>query len=177
MKIKVKKTNYFVKLPKIINKGEWIDLYSAAEISLNAPQAKTLKYHTVNGEKEGHRDVEFDWHLIPLGVAMKLPKGFEAVMIPRSSTFKSYGIMEANSMGLIDNSYCGNNDEWRFPAIAFRDTVIPEGTRLCQFRIQLSQKATVWQKLRWLFSSKIEIEEVETLDGPDRGGFGSTGNM
>lgn len=72
-------------------------------------------------------------------------------------------------------SYCGNNDEWHFPAIAFRDTMILDGHRICQFRIQLSQKATLWQKIKWFLSSGVKIVEVESLDGTDRGGFGTTG--
>ena len=105
---------------------------------------------------------------------MQLPKGFEAVVLPRSGTPK-LGIMCANSEGVIDNSYCGNDDEWRFPAIAFQSTTINKGDRICQFRVQLSQKATIWQKLRWLFSNKIELVSVDKLDGNNRGGFGSTG--
>ena len=83
--------------------------------------------------------------------------------------------MCANSEGVIDNSYCGDEDEWRFPAIAFRDTTINKGERICQFRIQLSQKATIWQKLRWLFSNKIELVSVDKLESINRGGFGTTG--
>ena len=76
---------------------------------------------------------------------------------------------------MIDQTYCGDNDEWKFPAIAYRDTLIPERDRICQFEIRLSQKATFWQKLKWLFSSGIEIIEVESLEGTNRNGFGSTG--
>ena len=105
---------------------------------------------------------------------MKLPKGFEAVVLPRSSTFGKYNIIMTNSEGVIDNSYSGNNDEWKFPALAFQKTTIAQGQRICQFRIQLSQDATVWQKLKWLFSNGIRLERVESLDDIDRGGFGST---
>lgn len=113
--------------------------------------------------------------MVPLGVAMELPKGFEAIIIPRSSMFKTFGIMETNSVGLIDNSYCGNSDEWKLPAIAFREGCILPGDRVCQFKIQLSQKATIWQKLKWLVSSGIELVFVDTLNNVNRGGFGSTG--
>lgn len=175
LKIKVKRINKNLTLPEIIAKGDWIDLKAAETVVLNAPQAGTLKRHKVNGTEESHRDVSFDYCLIPLGIAMKLPKGFEAVVLPRSSTFKNFGIIQANSMGVIDNSYCGNNDEWKFPAIALRDTTIMKGQRICQFRIQLSQKATVWQKLKWALSSGIKIIEVDKLSNPDREGIGSTG--
>jgi dUTP pyrophosphatase len=107
---------------------------------------------------------------------MRLPEGFEAHILPRSSTPKGMGIMCANSMGIIDNSYSGNDDEWKFPAIAIRDTTVSEGERICQFRICLSQKATLWQRIKWLFSSGIEIIETDELSSENRGGFGSTGN-
>lgn len=175
LKIKVKRINMLLDLPEIIEKGDWIDLRASENVIMHAPQAGTLKRHKVDGKEESHRDVEFDLKLIPLGVAMKLPKGLEAVVLPRSSTYKKFGITQTNSMGVIDNTYCGNNDEWKYPAIALRDTVIHEGDRICQFRIQLSQKATFWQKLRWFFSSGVKIVEVESLDDIDRGGFCTTG--
>lgn len=174
LKIKVKILNIGHDLPKVIKKGDFIDLSAAQWVTMRAPQAKTLKRHKVNG-KEASRDVEFDFKLIPLGIAMQLPKGFEAIMVPRSSTYKKFGIIQSNSVGIIDNSYCGDEDEWKFPAIALRDTTIFEGERICQFKIQLSQKATFWQKLKWLLSSGIEIVKVETLNRVNRGGFGSTG--
>lgn len=175
LKIKVKRINKNVLLPEIIEKGEWIDLRSSITISLEAPQAGTLKRHKLEGTEVAHRDVTFDSSLLPLGVAIQLPKGFEAVILPRSGTFKNFGIILANSEGLIDNEFCGNNDEWKFNAIALRDTIINEGDRICQFRIQLSQKATIWQKIKWLLSSGIKVVEVDELDNPDRGGIGSTG--
>ena len=175
LKIKVKRLNKNINLPEVIDKGDFIDLRAAESVTMHAPQAGTLKRHKVNGSEFSHRDVEFDFKLIPLGVAMELPKGFIAVLTPRSSTFKKYGITQANSIGVIDQTYCGDNDEWKFPAIAYRDTLIPEGDRICQFEIRLSQKATVWQKLKWLLSSDIEIIEVESLEGTNRNGFGSTG--
>lgn len=175
LKIKVKRLNMFFDLPEIIDKGDWVDLRASENVIMHAPQAGTLKRHKVDGKEVSHRDVEFDFKLIPLGVAMKLPKGLEAVVLPRSSTYKKFGIIQTNSMGVIDNTYCGNNDEWKYPAIAMRDTVIHEGDRICQFRIQLSQKATFWQKLRWFLSSGVKIVEVGSLKGTDRDGFGTTG--
>lgn len=175
LKIKVRKLSMFLDLPKVTKKGDWIDLRASKNVIMHAPQAGTLKRHKVDGKEESHRNVEFDFKLIPLGVAMQLPKGFEAVVLARSSTPSKFGVMTANSEGVIDNSYCGNNDEWKYPVIALRDTTIKEGERICQFRIQLSQKATFWQKLKWLFSSGVKIVEVGSLSGADRGGFGTTG--
>lgn len=175
LKVKVKRLNKNIDLPKVISEGDFIDLRAAEDVYMHAPQAGVLKRHKINGKEYSHRDVEFDFKLIPLGVAMKLPKGFIAVPVPRSSTYKKFGITQANSIGVIDESYCGDNDEWKFPALAYRDTVIPEGERFCQFEIRLSQRATVWQKIKWLFSSGIEIVEVESLGETNRGGFGSTG--
>jgi dUTP pyrophosphatase len=112
---------------------------------------------------------------LPLGIAMKLPKGYEAVMVSRSSTSKKLGVIQANCLAVIDNSYSGNNDQWHFPALPIRETELKAGTRICQFRVQLSQKATIWQKIKWLFNSGIEIEKVDSLDDNNRGGLGSTG--
>lgn len=167
LKIKVKRINKNLPLPTIIKKGDWVDLRSSETVELNAPKASTLK--------QADRKVAFDSRLIKLGVAMELPKGFEAVILPRSGTFNNFGVILADSEGVIDNIYCGDNDEWGFNAIAFRDATISEGDRICQFRIKLSQKATVWQKLKWLLSSGIEIVEVNKLNNPDRKGIGSTG--
>lgn len=175
LKIKVKRINKNIPLPEVIGKGDWIDLRAAETVILNAPQANILKRHKVKGVEERHRDVEFDSKLIRLGVAMQLPKGFEAVALSRSSTYKNFGVILGNSEGVIDQPYCGDNDEWRFNAIAFRDTTINEGDRICQFRIQLSQKATMWQKIKWLLSSGVEIVEVDELGNPDRKGIGITG--
>lgn len=175
LKIKVKRINKNIPLPEVVKKGDRIDLRSSETLSLEAPQAGTLKRHKLEGMEVAHRDVGFDTSLIPLGVAMQLPTGFEAVLHPRSSTFKNFGIILANGEGVIDQSYCGDNDEWKFAAVALRDTVIHEGDRICQFRIQLSQKATMWQKIKWLLSSGVEIVEVNELDNPDRGGIGITG--
>lgn len=108
---------------------------------------------------------------------MQLPDGFEAIIIPRSSTFKHFGVVETNSVGLIDNSYCGNQDEWKLPVVALKAGEILAGERVCQFKIQLSQKATFKQKLKWLFSSGVEFEFVDNLCNTNRGGFGSTGKI
>ena len=175
LKIKIKRINKEIALPTIIDKGEWVDLRSSDIVVLKAPQSGTLKKKTINGENRSYRDVSFDECLIPLGIAAKIPKGFEAIILPRSSTFKKFGIIMTNSQGIIDNSYSGNNDEWKFPAAALRSTVIIKGSRVCQFRIQLSQKATIWQKLKWFLSSGIKIVEVDNLNTTDRGGIGSTG--
>lgn len=139
MNIKIK---YFADIEKIekIVKGDWVDLRSAIDIELKA------------GE----------YALIPLGVGMILPEGYEAHVVPRSSTFKKWGVIQTNHMGVIDNSYSGDNDQWHFPAYALRDTVIHKNDRICQFRIMENQP-------------KIIFKEVEHLDDKDRGGFGSTG--
>ena len=102
--------------------------------------------------------------MIPLGVAMKLPEGYEAHIVPRSSTYKNYGLIQTNHMGVVDESYCGDNDQWHMPVYALRDTVIHVNDRICQFRIMEHQP-------------KIVFEEVENLNAPDRGGFGSTGKQ
>ena len=125
---------------QVTAKGDWIDLYCAQTMELKAG----------------------DFALIPLGVSMQLPEGYEARTAPRSSTFKRWGILQANSVGIIDNSYCGTDDEWKLPVYATRDTVIEKGDRICQFRIFENQPA-------------IEFEEAETLGEVNRGGFGSTG--
>lgn len=127
------------KIEKFV-KGDLIDLRSAETVEL----------------KKG------EFHLIPLGVGMKLPRGYKANVYPRSSTYKNFGIILANSVGQIDNSYCGDSDQWMFPAIAMRDTVIHKNDRICQFEIQEIQP-------------EIEFVEVEHLDKTDRGGIGSTG--
>jgi len=133
-------TDQIEKLRYIDGKSDWIDLRAAEDITL----------------KQG------EFKLVPLGVAMQLPEGFEAHVVPRSSTFKNYGILQVNSMGVIDASYCGDNDQWFMPAYATRDVTIEQNARICQFRIMKNQPQLVF-------------ERVEHLDGPDRGGFGSTG--
>lgn len=137
------KIKYFDKdIPKIekIKVGNWIDLRAAKDVVLK----------------------QFEYALIPLGVAMQLPRGFEANIAPRSSTFKNFGILQTNHFGVVDNSYCGNNDQWFFPALAMRDTEIKKGDRICQFRINRVMP-------------KVQFIEVETLENEDRGGHGSTG--
>ena len=123
----------------VIN-GDWIDLRAAQYVQLE----------------------KGDFSLIPLGVGMKLPEGFEAHIVPRSSTFKNYGIIQTNHMGVIDNSYSGDNDQWYMPVYATRDVEIPKNARICQFRIMKTQ-------------GPIYFTKVEKLDDVDRGGFGSTG--
>lgn len=172
--IKVKLLNKMCDIA-INSKGDWIDLKAAQSILFDAPQSKVLRYETVNGEKVGYRNVEYDTKLIPLGVAMQLPKGYEAIIAPRSSTDTKFKIDCANSIGIIDGSYNGNNDQWHFKARGLKACTIEEGDRICQFRIQLNQNATSWQKVKWLFSSKIKIKYVDKLNSVDRGGFGSTG--
>ena len=176
LKIKVKNIRQSQEI-KIIDKGDWIDLSVASQVTLKGPISETL--HRQKGEGETvnkFRDVIFPKVVnIPLGIAMQLPNGYEAILAPRSSTFSKYGIICAISFGIIDHSYSGNNDEWKFPALAMRDTKIEEGCRICQFRIQLSQKATMWQKIKWLLSSGIELVEVDDLGDDNRGGFGTSG--
>lgn len=161
-----------VQAPQIIKKGDWIDLRAAEGVTIKGPYSNPLRRKQ---EGVNVRDVVFNSALVSLGVAMELPKGYEAIVLPRSSTFSNFGIILANSQGIIDNSYNGNNDVWKFNAIAYRDTTICEGDRIAQFRIQLSQKATFWQKLKWLFTGCPKIEIVDSLDNKDRGGIGSTG--
>lgn len=164
--------------PQEFEIGEWYDLCAATDIKMFAPAATALKYSTkknpiTDEEKLKYkRNVVFQYILIPLGVCMEIPEGYEALIIPRSSTFGKFGLIQTNSMGLIDNSYSSEKDEWKFPALATRDVTIPKGTRICQFRIQLSQKATVSQKFKWLFSGKVKLEKVDHLDNEPRGGFG-----
>lgn len=123
-----------------LEQGDWIDLRLAEDTHMGAGEFK----------------------LLPLGVAMQLPVGYEAIVAPRSSTYKKWGIVQTNSIGVIDESYCGGGDEWKLPAIALFDTDIPANTRICQFRIQKKQP-------------KLNFITVDELDNPDRGGIGSTG--
>ncbi len=167
IKIKLLNSNCF---PTILKKGDWYDLKVAEDCFVEGP--KVIK---ILENKKTRSEVNFCTTMIPLGVAMQLPEGMEAIVVPRSSTFKKHHLLQANSVGVIDNSYCGNNDEWKFPALALQDTNFKKGERLCQFKICPSQKATVIQKLKWLFSSGIDFTVVDSLEGEDRGGFGSTG--
>ena len=128
------------KLTYIENKSDWIDLRAAEDLVL----------------KKG------EFALIPLGVAMELPRGYEAHVVPRSSTFKNFGILQTNHMGVIAEYYCGDHDQWFMPAFALRDTEIHLNDRICQFRIMKHQPA-------------LQFEETDALQHPDRGGHGSTG--
>ena len=168
-------------MPQQFEKGDWIDLTLAETVTLKCPQAHKMHIRNKNKQEvptERTRDVVFDIKLLPLGVAMEIPEGYEAHLLPRSGSFKKYGIIQTNSMGIIDNSYSGDNDIWRMTAYCIRQggTTIKYGDRVAQFRIQLSQKATVWQKIKWLFTSGIEFVKVDHLSNPERGGFGSTGH-
>ncbi len=135
-------TDKIEKLAYIDGKSDWIDLRAAADFVL----------------KKG------EFQLIPLGVAMELPEGYEAHVVPRSSTFKNFGIIQTNYQGVIDASYCGDNDQWFMPVYAVRDTEIHVNDRICQFRIMENQP-------------RIIFDEVAHLDGEDRGGHGSTGKQ
>ena len=138
------KIKYFTDIDRLKNiegdKSDWIDLRASETVELKAGEFK----------------------MIPLGVAMELPTGYEAHVVPRSSTFKTLGIIQTNSMGVIDESYCGDNDQWRMPVYATRDTVIHKNDRICQFRIMEHQPS-------------IKFKEVGRLEGKERGGFGSSG--
>lgn len=140
------KIKYFTdkidKLTYIDGKSDWIDLRAAEDVTL----------------KKG------EFKLIPLGVAMELPGGYEAHVVPRSSTFKNFGIIQTNHQGVIDCSYCGDNDQWFMPVYAVRDTQIHCNDRICQFRIMENQP-------------KIVFDEVENLNNENRGGHGSTGKQ
>lgn len=162
-------------MPGIIAMGDWIDLALAEDVILKGPHAKTLHHKTKAGQNEKFRDVIFDSCLASLGVCIKVPEGYECVVVPRSSTFKKYGIIQSNSMGVIDQVYNGPEDVWKMPIVATRATYIPKGTRIAQFKVQLSQKATVWQKIKWLFSSPPRVVKLRHNSGDSRGGFGSTG--
>lgn len=135
-------TDKIEKLTYIDGKSDWIDLRASEDVTLKAG----------------------DFYLVPLGVAMELPSGYEAHIVPRSSTYKNFGVIQANHCGVIDGSYCGDEDMWRMPVIAMRDTQIHVNDRICQFRIMKNQP-------------KIQFEEVEYLTGPNRGGFGTTGRQ
>ena len=172
LKIKVKVLSEGC-MPEIIEKGEWIDLKSAINLEIAAPQSGVLKRKNISDEKT--RDVTLSTYYIPLGIAVKLPSGFEAIINSRSSGPAKLGLFIPNGQGIVDNSYSGNNDEWHYICSPMRATSIKKGDRICQFRIQLSQKATFWQKLKWFFSSGIKIECVNNLGDNNRGGFGSTG--
>ncbi len=142
MEIKIKYHSQEIEHLKNIegNKSDWIDLRSAENVELKAGEFK----------------------LINLGISMQIPEGYEAHIVPRSSTFKNFGIIQTNSVGIIDNSYSGDNDIWMMPVLAMRDTKISVNDRICQFRLFKNQENVIF-------------DEVMFLEGPDRGGFGSTG--
>ena len=160
-------------MPVISEKGEWIDLIAAIKLEAKASQAG-IQYQEGNNK---FRDVVSPVYHIPLGVAIKLPDGFEAIVASRSSSPRNFGLFIPNGIGIIDNSYSGNGDQWFYIASTLNKGVIEKGSRICQFRIQLSQKATFWQKLKWLFSSGVELVRVDNLQDNNRGGLGSTGIM
>lgn len=139
-KIKIKYHDANMERLQKISQGDWIDLRAAETVELKRGEFK----------------------IISLGVSMKLPDGYEAHVVPRSSTYKNFKVIQANSMGIIDNSYSGDNDVWMFPVIALEDTKIEKGDRICQFRIVKSMP-------------KVRLDEVDHLDDQSRGGFGSTG--
>lgn len=166
MKIKIKvKVLTEGCMPELNSKGDWIDLRSSVDLDINAPQAGTQK--TVGNVKL--RDVEIPVVYIPLGVAIELPKGYEAIIASRSGSPKKLRIFIPNGKGVIDNTYNGDDDQWHYVASSLGNTCIKKGDRICQFRIQLSQKATVWQKIKWLFSSGIELVKVDSLSDNNRG--------
>lgn len=158
-------------MPEINPSGDWIDLRSAQDIDIRAAQAG-VQYQENN---EKYRDVTIPVTYIPLGVAMELPQGFEAIIASRSSGPKKLKIFIPSGKGIVDNTYNGNDDQWHYVASPMENTSIKKGDRICQFRIQLSQKATTWQKLKWLFSSGIKLVEVNDLGDENRGGFGTSG--
>jgi len=156
----------------IVQKGNWIDLRSKNNIQVT--EAELAGFASLKDySKEVFKGYIFK--MIDLGVAMKLPRYFEANIVPRSSSFKTFGFIQTNSMGIIDSDYCGNNDIWKLPVLFIKPSFINVGDRVCQFTIRPSLNAPIWVKLKWLFTSKIEFITVEDLDSPDRGGFGSTG--
>ena len=169
LKIKVKELTEGC-MPEIIEKGDLIDLRAADNYTFKAPQAG-VQYQKDNKK---YRDVTFDEQYIKLGVAMQLPKGMMAKLKGRSSLTKRHGVVMSCS-GEIDNSYCGNNDEWLFRVFAIRAGKINKLDRICQFEVVPSQKATMWQKIKWLLSSGVKLVKVDDLGNNNRGGFGSTG--
>lgn len=144
--------------------GNWIDLKAAKKYQFTGLQMSSLDTR-----------INYDFKLINLGIGMKLPKYFEANIVPRSSLFKKKKLLQVNSVGIIDSEYSGEGDIWMLPVIAFEDAIIEEGERICQFTIKASMNAPFWIKLKWLFTSKINFEIVDVLTDTDRGGFGSSG--
>lgn len=147
---------------EILEQGDWIDLRSNIEYTAHAPTMKL-------GESK------LDVKLVPLGIAMELPKYFEANILPRSGSFKNFGFVLLNSMGIIDHSYKGNNDEWMANLLFLKNAQINKGDRILQFRIRPSQFAPWWVHLKWIFKKKIKFVYVDDLENSNRGGFGSSG--
>ena len=150
--------------PVVLKDGEWFDLMAAEDHTFLAPHNA---YNT--------RITQYDSYKISLGIAMSLPVGIEAILAPRSSLFEKKGLELVNSIEVIDSTYSGNSDIWNAYLKASRDCVVTKGERIVQFRLQPSQRASVWTKLKWLFTSKIEFINVDDLGRPNRGGNGSTG--
>ena len=144
-------------MTEIIEQGDWIDLKLAEDVRFTGSevQSRKIKY-------------------LPLGIAMELPKGFEAYVLPRSSAPKTWHIEVANSQAIIDESYKVNDDEWNLITKAFKAVEIPKGTRICQFRIMPKMNAGILTKLKWLFSNGVELIKVDNLNNDNRGGIGST---
>lgn len=170
MKIKVKVLTEGC-MPAISETGDWIDLRAAKDIEIKAAQVG-VQYQENNSK---YRDASIPVVYIPLGVSMKLPKGYEAIIASRSSGPKKLNVFIPCGQGIVDNSYSGNDDQWHYVASPMKNASIKKGDRICQFRVQLSQKATMWQKLKWLFNSGIELVEVNNLSDENRGGLGSSG--
>lgn len=141
MEIKIKYHDDSLPRLERFEQGNWIDLRASESVCMRAGEFK----------------------IIPLGVSIELPKGYEAHLAPRSSTFKKWKILQTNGVGIIDTAYCGDNDVWGFPAFALEDTVIEAGSRIAQFRIMKTMEP-------------VDFVEVEHLSDQDRGGFGSTGS-
>lgn len=155
LKIKYMRVNKDIDPLAVNPKGEWIDLRLAENAHLSQGEFK----------------------LLSLGIRMQIPEGYEVHVLPRSGTFKNFKLLMVNSVGIIDHTYAGPNDIWKFPALAMEAVGIIKNSRICQFRIVPSQFATTKQKQDWLMYDGIEFIEEEWLDGTEenRGGFSSTG--
>ena len=140
LQIKIKYLDDSITKLEKITIGDWVDLRASEDVTMK----------------------QFDFKLVHLGVAMQLPEGYEANIVPRSSTYKNFGILQTNCFAVIDESYCGDNDWWRYPVVALKDTEIKKGDRICQFRINKKMP-------------EVEFTEVELLGNKDRNGIGSTG--
>lgn len=151
--------------PVLNDNGDAYDLCASEAVSIKGPVSAI--------DPEGS-DIKmyFSHAIIPLGIAMELPKGFVADLKPRSSTYKKWHILQTNTPGLIDSSYCGDTDEWGMTVVALGTSHIRKGDRICQFEIRPSQKATLWQKIKWLFTTGYNFVAVDSLENEARGGFG-----